>query len=328
MFFNKMKFFLNSWIGSVFFVIVIISFIAQPFLIPSGSMQTSLLIGDFLFAKKFNYGISIPKLPIPLSGISVPLMPDIYSNGHLISGEGPTREDIVVFSYPKNEKIYYVKRCVAVGNDEIIYIDKKLFIHFNEGDKYIKSNYSKSKIVSMLDKLWVVNPYIDKYPGIGYRQNREFSTFQVLLEYISHNKEINMRPIYIKDVDTPIYNIKGNVINALYTKVPKGQYYMVGDNRENSNDSRFWGSVPYKFIVGKPWFILFSIETRSYKEVLNGDSNGGGKDFFSLKDVCEDISIQSESCKTLWNKQRFSIRWRRVLTSVDFLEKNSKSLKR
>ena len=238
------------------------SFIVRSFVIPSASMENTLMIGDFLFGKKFSYGVTIPRVPY----LEIPIVSDTDDTGHIINGEGPKREDIVIFYYPNNTDLRYVKRCVAVGNDEIIYIDKKLFIHFNEGDKYIKSNYSKSKIVSMLDKLWVVNPYIDKYPGIGYRQNREFSTFQVLLEYISHNKEINMRPIYIKDVDTPIYNIKGNVINALYTKVPKGQYYMVGDNRENSNDSRFWGSVPYKFIVGKPWFIYFSFDNE-LKEV-------------------------------------------------------------
>ena len=85
---------------------------------------------------------------------------------------------------------------------------------------------------------------------------------------------------------------------------------MVGDNRDNSNDSRFWGSIPYKLIVGKPWLNYMSIEFRSYEQVFDGI--GGGKDHDKLSRICPDIDISSNECEALWNKQRYTIRWGRV----------------
>lgn len=261
-FIKHMKKFFNSWTGTIVIVMFLISFIAQSFLIPSGSMKSTLLTGDFVFGKKFPYGTVIPRIP----WLEIPLYPDINNNGHIISGEGPKREDIVIFYYPSNTDSRYVKRCVAVGDDEIIYTDKKLYIHFNEGDSYIKSNYPKSKTIFMMNKLWVENPYINKYPGINYTQINKASIFENLLLSAKYGKEINMKPIYIENLKGPRYNINSSIVNALYTKVPKNEYYMVGDNRENSNDSRFWGPVPYKFIIGKPWFIYFSFD-KDTKEV-------------------------------------------------------------
>ena len=156
--------FAGTWTGTIIIVLFLIFFVAQSFVIPSGSMKRTQLIGDFLFAKKFSYGIPTPHLP----WLEIPLVPDFNDNGHLIEGPRPKREDIVIFRYPKNNKIHYVKRCVAVGGDEVLYADKKLMIHFHEGDAYIKENYPQEKIVTMYDKLWVVNPYMSKYPGIQY----------------------------------------------------------------------------------------------------------------------------------------------------------------
>jgi signal peptidase I len=276
-------------------------------------MKRSLLIGDFLFAKKFSYGIPTPHLP----WLEIPLLPDFNGNGHLIEGPKPQREDIVIFRYPKNEKIHYVKRCVAVGGDEIIYADKKLLIHFHEGDAYIKKNYPKEKIRHLRGELWVENPYMDKYPGIQYVPEG-INIFEALLQYYTYNKEIDMTPVMIKELDSTVYEIGGRAINALYKKVEKDHFYMMGDNRDNSNDSRFWGSVPYRLIVGKPWLIYMSLEHRSYDQVLNG--NGGGRDHAGLKRVCGNIAIDSKECEALWNKQRFTIRWGRVGRRVDSIQ--------
>ena len=310
--------FSSSWTGTIIIVLFLIFFVAQSFVIPSGSMKRTQLIGDFLFAKKFSYGIPTPHLP----WLEIPLLPDFNDNGHLIEGPRPKREDIVIFRYPKNNKIHYVKRCVAVGGDEIIYADKKLLIHFHEGDEYIKKNYPEEKIIPLRGKLWVENPYMGRYPGIQYEPEGG-TIFEALLQYYSYNKEIDMTPIMVEDLKVPVYELGSKVINALYSKVDDDNFYMVGDNRDNSNDSRFWGSVPYKLIVGKPWLIYMSLEHRSYDSVLNGDQHGGGRDHAGLKRVCADAAIDSKECEALWDTQRYNVRWGRVgrrIESIQFEE--------
>lgn len=215
----------NSWTGTIVIVLLIIFFIAQAFVIPSGSMKNTLLIGDHLFVKKFAYGVPTPHIP----WLEIPILPDSDNDGHLIEGPKPKRGDIVIFRYPINEKIHYVKRCVAVGGDYLFVYNKDLYLHPHEGDEFIKQNYPKENIVNIDGVLWVKNPYRIDHPGI-------------------HND-----PEVIDDGRYPqeIFNF-GPIV------VPKGEFFMMGDNRDHSNDSRFWGSVPYRLIVGKPWFIYFS----------------------------------------------------------------------
>ncbi len=300
--------FASTWTGTIIIVLFLIFFVAQSFVIPSGSMKRTQLIGDFLFAKKFSYGIPIPHLP----WLEIPLLPDFNGNGHLIEGPRPKREDIVIFRKP-GTKIHYVKRCVAVGGDEILYGEKKLMIHFHEGDAYIKANYPKEKIVELYGKLWVVNPYMEKYPGIQYMPE-EHTAFAYLTAIYNYNKEIDMS---IRRVEHP----DGTQSHLFYKKVEPDHFYMVGDNRDNSNDSRFWGSVPYSLIVGKPWVIYMSIEYRSYERVLHGD--GGGKDHDKLRRVCKGFALDSKECEALWNKQRYTIRWGRVGRLIESIEKEA-----
>lgn len=316
-FLDKLIHFSGTWTGTIIIVLFLIFFVAQSFVIPSGSMMRTLLIGDFLFAKKFSYGIPTPHLP----WLEVPILPDFFGNGHLIEGPKPKREDIVIFRYPKNEKIHYVKRCVAVGGDEILYIDKELLIHFHEGDDYIKSNYPEAKILKLQDKLWVTNPYMDKYPGIQYLPEGGGNSFESLLKYYMYDKEVDMTPIYVQDLGSPEYMVNDRPINALYKKVEADHYYMIGDNRDNSNDSRFWGSVPYRLIVGKPWLIYFSLEGRSYTQMLKGDDQyGSGQNHVGLERVCGDVAIDSKSCEALWDKERYKVRWGRIGRQIESIE--------
>ncbi|PIF04202.1 MAG: signal peptidase I [Arcobacter sp.] len=215
----------SSWTGTVVIVLGVIFFIAQAFVIPSGSMKNSLLIGDMLFVKKFSYGIPTPRLP----WLEIQVLPDFYGNGHLVEGDKPKKGDIVVFRYPHNEKIHYVKRCVATGGDIVFMRNKNLYLHPKEGNKYILEHYEGYNIAKVDDKLYVENPYKKNHPGI-------------------HNDESVQR------TNTPYRQI----FDTLPTQIPEGEFFMMGDNRDHSNDSRFWGSVPYKFIVGKPWFVYFS----------------------------------------------------------------------
>jgi len=250
---KKLYNFSNSWTGTVIIVLLVIFFIAQAFVIPSGSMKNTLLIGDHLFVKKFAYGVPTPHIP----WIEVPVLPDFRGDGHLIDAKGPERGDIVVFRYPNNIKIHYVKRCVAVGGDEILYANETLYIRFYEGDDYMKKNFQPGQLVVLAGKLWVKNPYLYKFPGIHYDKNVDI--FEQMNLYMQAG-QLSMQPVIVKELPRK----QGLMFNAYYKKVPKGEYFMMGDNRDHSNDSRFWGSVPYSLIVGKPWFIYFSWD-KNYK---------------------------------------------------------------
>jgi len=246
-FLSKFYAFSNSWTGTVLIVLFVIFFVAQAFVIPSGSMKKTLLIGDHLFVKKFSYGTPTPHLP----WLEIPVLPDFNGNGHLINGARPQRGDIVVFRYPKDEKIHYVKRCIATEGDEILYQDKHLYIHFSEGNGYIEKTYPAEKIKNFGGKLWVLNPYKEQFLGIQYDDNVDL--FEQMSLHLSVN-QLSMKPALINDLPLK----EGYKFNAFYAKVEKDHFYMVGDNRDHSNDSRFWGSVPYSLIVGKPWFVYFS----------------------------------------------------------------------
>ncbi|MFK5938799.1 MAG: signal peptidase I [Sulfurimonas sp.] len=224
--FGKAYHFSNSWTGTIIIVLFVIFFVAQAFRIPSGSMKDSLLIGDHLFAKKFAYGISMPHIPF----LEMSIMP--WSDDlRLIDGDTPKRGDIVIFRYPQNPKQHFVKRCVALPDDELFVAKKNLFVHFREGDEWIKKNYKEFEIVVFENKLWVKNPYTKKHPGIH------------------HDDKI---------VESGRYHVQLFYFNPI--KVEKDHYFMMGDNRDHSNDSRFWGSVPYDNVEGTPWFIYFSVD--------------------------------------------------------------------
>ncbi|MCK9374234.1 MAG: signal peptidase I [Sulfuricurvum sp.] len=217
--------FSNSWTGTIIIVLFVIFFVAQAFRIPSGSMKDSLLIGDHLFAKKFAYGISTPHIPF----LEIPLIPG--TDGHIINGDTPSRGDIVIFRYPNNTQLHYVKRCVALPGDELFVMDKILYIHPHEGDEYIRKTFAAYPIIDINGKLWVKDPYTLEHPGI-------------------HHDEMIM--------DNGTFPIE--IFNFGPVVVPENQYFMMGDNRDHSNDSRFWGPVPYGLIEGTPWFVYFSMD--------------------------------------------------------------------
>lgn len=218
--------FSNSWPGTIVIVLFVIFFIAQAFRIPSGSMKDSLLIGDHLFAKKFAYGVSMPHIPF----LELSIMP--WSDDlRLIDGDKPARGDIVIFRPPHDTKTHFVKRCVATPGDELFLAEKDLYIHYSEGDEWIKKEFSDYETVVFAGKLWVKNPYRKDHPGI-------------------HNDD--------KIINNDVYPMPLFYVNPI--KVEEDFYFMMGDNRDHSNDSRFWGAVPYDNIEGTPWFIYFSVD--------------------------------------------------------------------
>lgn len=235
---QKLVDFWNSWTGTIIFVLFFIFFIAQAFSIPSGSMRVTLLEGDKLFVKKFSYGIPIPHIPF----LEIPVLPDFRGDGHLLSYAKPERGDIVVFRYPLNPNLHFVKRCFAKGNDEVIFHNETMYLRPYEGDEYMKEHFA-NKLVTLQGKLYIKEPY--DFKGIHYDQDKNIQA-----KYQASLSRLIMQPVWVEELNQNY--------PAFYFKVPADEYFMVGDNRNNSDDSRFWGSVPYKYIEGSPWFIYLS----------------------------------------------------------------------
>ncbi|MCK4841355.1 MAG: signal peptidase I [Methylococcales bacterium] len=194
----------HSFFPIVFVVLILRSFVAEPFRIPSGSMMPTLLIGDFILVNKFIYGVRLPVL-----------------HNKIIDINKPERGDSVVFRYPKNPKVDYIKRVIGLPGDRIAYYNKKIYI-----------NGKLAKQVSLGD-----------YQGVG--QGKNMTGNEHLLEDLT-NIEHNIL------IDQNASSIEGVFL------VPKGHYFVMGDNRDNSNDSRYWGTVPEENLVGKAFFIWMS----------------------------------------------------------------------
>ncbi len=256
----KLYKFSNSWTGTIIIVLLVVFFVAQAFVIPSGSMIRTLLIGDHLFVKKFAYGVPTPHIPF----LEIPLVPN--HDGHLIEGERPKRGDIVIFRYPLNEKVHFVKRCVAVDGDELFFHNQDLYLHPNEGDEYAKANFKGYELVSIGGKLWVKNPYQNEHKGIHY-ENKKLSSD---IDDIGFDKKyLDPKEYYASAVGSEqVYETSFTVLDAEEVKLRKyffgpiklgkDRFFMMGDNRDNSADSRYWGPISYPQVVGKPWFIYFS----------------------------------------------------------------------
>jgi signal peptidase I len=191
----------KSFFPVLLFVLVLRSFLFEPFRIPSSSMMPTLLIGDFILVNKFTYGVRLPVV-----------------NTKIIDVGKPKRGDVMVFRYPKNPSLDYIKRVIALPGDKVGYFDKHVYIN---GQRITQSP-------------------LDLYVGTGQGSNMTGALLQhELLPSQEHDILIMQeRP-----------SIEGEII------VQAGHYFMMGDNRDNSNDSRYWGSVPEQNIVGKAFLI-------------------------------------------------------------------------
>lgn len=259
-FLGKAYRFSNSWTGTIIIVLFVIFFIAQAFRIPSGSMKDSLLIGDHLFGKKFAYGIPMPHIPF----LELSIMP--WSDDlKLIDGDTPKRGDIVIFRPPHKPKTHFVKRCVALPGDELFIRNKDLYLHPHEGDEWIKENYKGYTLAKHDGKLWVVNPYMKDHKGIHHDAKMSFDSLTIVDLNGQIKKSIKPSEIYTANIKSdervaPTHLLIPQIFRTDTVIVEEEHYFMMGDNRDHSNDSRFWGSVPYENIEGTPWFIYFSID--------------------------------------------------------------------
>ena len=207
--------------GAGFFPVILIvfvlrSFLFEPFKIPSGSMIPTLLVGDFILVNKFTYGIRLPVI-----------------NKKIISLNEPQRGDVMVFRYPEDPSLDYIKRVVGIPGDTVAYQHKKLSINGQPVEMTKMTDYLHP------ERLYYSEQYTAKIGDVEHRLLNDTDA-----------------PAFIPDAgrfpyrEHCTYNAAGVVC-----KVPAGHYFMMGDNRDNSRDSRAWGFVPEENIVGKAFFI-------------------------------------------------------------------------
>jgi len=209
-----------DWTAGLFPVIISVfflrSFLVEPFKIPSGSMIPTLLVGDLILVNKFHYGLRIPVI-----------------NTKITDGEKPQRGDVMVFRYPPKPSLDYIKRVVGLPGDTVAYLNKRLTIN----GKTIETQ--------------TVPEFFDE------DSMRYFKQYQEALGAQPHRLlNDDDRPAFIPGVERfPGFEACNYTIEGVTCKVPEGHYFMMGDNRDNSMDSRYWGFVPEKNIVGKAFFV-------------------------------------------------------------------------
>ncbi|SDF56016.1 MULTISPECIES: signal peptidase I [unclassified Duganella] len=220
-----------TWVeysGSFFPVIALVfflrSFLYEPFKIPSSSMVPTLLVGDLILVNKFTYGIRLPVI-----------------NKKIIQINDPQRGDVMVFKYPKDMSQDYIKRVIGVPGDKITYENKRLTV-----------NGVEVKYTAMED-------YLNDERLVYNKQ------FQENLSGVSHRiLNDDSKPTYGRDA---VEAFPGRDENCTYRyegftcTVPAGNYFMMGDNRDNSADSRYWGFVPDRNIVGKAFFVWMNFSS-------------------------------------------------------------------
>ncbi len=212
-----------DWTAGLFPVILIVfllrSFLFEPFKIPSGSMVPTLLVGDLILVNKFHYGVRLPVL-----------------NKKILDNKPVQRGDVMVFRYPEDPSTDFIKRVAGIPGDEVAYLNQKLYINgqlapvqpqgnFYDEDARVYRPLFLEKLGTKEHKI-LVDPNAQRF----FRADRADGPFPF---------QDNCR-----------YTIEG-----VTCKVPAGHYFMLGDNRDNSRDSRFWGFVPDENIVGKAFMV-------------------------------------------------------------------------
>jgi len=217
----------KSFFPVILVVFALRSFLVEPFKIPSGSMMPTLLIGDFILVNKFTYGIRLPVI-----------------NTKVVELNNPERGDVMVFRYPGDPSLDYIKRVIGVPGDVVEYRDKKLTINGKPVPAVNTGTYS------------YVGNGLNYITAMVYKERLNGADHTMMTE----PEKPAVYPTQVVDFpyrENCSYNAEGE---GFVCKVPKGQYFMMGDNRDASNDSRYWGFVPDRNIVGKAFFIWMNFD--------------------------------------------------------------------
>lgn len=215
----------KSFFPVLFAVLILRSFLFEPFRIPSGSMMPSLLIGDFILVNKFSYGLRLP-----------------VSHQKITNGDPVERGDVVVFRFPQDESVDFIKRVVGLPGDHIKYYNRRLIIN---------------DVPQKVD-------FKEVYAGQGSGAD-SMKGLDVFTETLGKTDHLMMTDQQVE------FSVNGEII------VPEGHYFVMGDNRDHSNDSRYWGFVPDENLLGKAVMVWMHLDWRS---------NGSG---FEFSRIGEDI---------------------------------------
>ena len=208
------------------FVLILRSFLYEPFQIPSGSMMPTLLDGDFILVNKFNYGLRDP-----------------VARHKFLEVELPERGDVVVFKYPRDPRIDYIKRVIGLPGDRIIYRNKSLYIKAACQDSDVKCP----------DFVQIENTFTGKYEGPDAKAG--MNEFEAVMFDKTHHI---LNDQYTAPRTDHYFKQAGTAPDEFF--VPQGQYFVMGDNRDNSLDGRFWGFVPEENLVGEAVAIWMSFD--------------------------------------------------------------------
>ena len=209
-----------SFFPVILVVFLLRSFLVEPFKIPSGSMIPTLLIGDFILVNKYTYGIRLPVVNVKVIEIG-----------------SPKRGDVMVFRYPADPGLDYIKRVVGLPGDRIEYRDKSLTVNGRPVPRRAIADYESR------ERLQYYPRFLENFDGAEH---------EIILE--RDTPGFVGRVMDFRHAGNCDYNDGG-----LTCTVPPGHYFVMGDNRDNSSDSRVWGFVPDENIVGKAFFIWLNL---------------------------------------------------------------------